>query len=142
MKYQALEEQLDNGRRGSKEAAFGAMKACVEYWAAFEAVNAIVGAFYELGLDSEKMSVEVDAKTDFNVIAVHSDELELLEKDDREFLGDVTEELFEKRMGDLYGIYLDVSFPGAFEGTMWATLDIKGNPTVITAAYRDKASRI
>lgn len=140
MKYRAMEEQLVNGRKGSKAAAFGDMRACVEYWAAFEAVNAIVGAFYELGLDPEKMDIK--DKDGDDTFVVYSEELEALGGEELDNLNDVVEELFDKAMGDLYGIYLDVSFPGAFEGTMWAMLDIKNDPEVITAAYRDKASRI
>lgn len=140
MKYRALEEQLENGRKGSKADAFGAMKACVEYWAAFEAVNAVVGAFYELGLDPEKMDIKDKGRD--NTLTIYSEELEALGGEELDNLLDDVEELFEKAMGDLYGIYLDVSFPGALAGTMWAMLDIKDDPEVIIEAFQEKASRI
>ena len=142
MKYQALEEQLDNGRRGSKAEAFGAMRACVEYWAGAEAANAVVGAFYEVGFNPEEMDVEADEKTDFNVFTVRSEELGPLSEDDRKDLSSVVTELFEKRMDSLYGIYLSISFPEDKADTMVVRLEVKGDPKVIAAAFRDKASRI
>lgn len=140
MKYRALEGLLDEARAVGKKDALAAMKSCVESWAAMEAVNAIVGAFYELGLDPEKMDIK-DKGRDSTLI-IYSEELEALGGEELDHLNDVVEELFEKAMGDLYGIYLDVSFPGAFEGTMWAMLDINDSPSVVTKAFQEKASRI
>lgn len=140
MKYQAMEELLDQTRAVGRQNALAAMKGCVVSWAAMEAVNAIVGAFYEVGFSPEEMDVK-DKGSD-NTLIVQSGELEPLAENDREDFRGVVEDLFEKRMGSLYGIYLNVSFPEDQADTMLVQIDVKDDPKVIAAAFRDKASRI
>lgn len=138
MKYQALEEGLDQSRISSKAEAMTAMRQCVEAWAGLEVVNAIVGAFYELGLDPEKMDISQDQ----DKFIVYSDDIYDLGEEEREQLADVIGELFEKRMSNLYGIYIAVKFPRVSANLMRVELGCPDRPQTIMDVFQTKASRI